>query len=392
MHSRAKVFRRKNSPYFAAWFMAWDAKKQQWKPVMKSTRCTDQAKALEIAREFERVALAAGPNGSVRLSRDFVLGVVNDILRISGHRDIDDTPSWRSWSQQWLSTNRANERSQKNYRHYIDAFSAWLGKDADSPITTITHERLQQWYDEQVEAGLHASTVDKSISIYTSIFARAVNAGITNKNPGKLVARTKPAARARTSFTLDEVRKILAYLRTQTAPLMQDWLTVTLLALCTSQRLSDCTKAMRSHFVIGSPYCFWQLTQQKTGKALRIPLVGPLDPHIRALLAKPATSLFLAPSLAQRTRHLSEQFQTILANAGIRGEVTARKGKGRSFNTKTFHSTRHTCNSLLANAGVPIDIRRMITGHAGDEMNLVYTHLEDETKAEALAKAVGQIA
>jgi hypothetical protein len=66
MHSRAKVYQRKRpdgsllSPYYHAWFLVWDAQQQRWKPKTVSTHASDPAKALEIAKEFERLALAAG--------------------------------------------------------------------------------------------------------------------------------------------------------------------------------------------------------------------------------------------------------------------------------------------------------------------------------------------
>ena len=63
------------------------------------------------------------------------------------------------------------------------------------------------------------------------------------------------------------------------------------------------------------------------------------------------------------------------------------KGKGRGFNSLSFHSTRHTCNTLLAEAGIPADIRLLITGHGDKRTNLGYTHLNDQTKAKALKKA-----
>ncbi len=72
MHSTAKVYSHPRSPYWQAWFMVWDAKAQGWKPATRSTRVTDEAKALTIAREFEKVAWrAAGVNGEARVSRDF---------------------------------------------------------------------------------------------------------------------------------------------------------------------------------------------------------------------------------------------------------------------------------------------------------------------------------
>jgi integrase len=67
--------------------------------------------------------------------------------------------------------------------------------------------------------------------------------------------------------------------------------------------------------------------------------------------------------------------------------MKVKTGAGKNFNAKSFHSTRHTCNSLLANAGVPMDIRRAITGHADDVTNMIYTHFSDEKKQEALASA-----
>lgn len=148
---------------------------------------------------------------------------------------------------------------------------------------------------------------------------------------------------------------------------------------------------LRTQIQTGRPWHIWDLRQGKTGKKLRIPLVEPLASHLEKVLAQPSDSLFLAPSLAGlpagHVNGLSAQFAAILTACGVSGHKVAGKGRGRAFHSKTFHSTRHTCNSLLANAGIPADIRRMITGHADDATNLIYTHLDDKTKAKALEKA-----
>jgi len=120
--------------------------------------------------------------------------------------------------------------------------------------------------------------------------------------------------------------------------------------------------------------------------------VEPLASHLERLWSQATDSVFLAPSLAvtpaDGAAGLSSQFAAILVAAGIEGRKVEGKGeKGRRFHSKTFHSTRHTCNSLLANAGVPADVRRMITGHSDTETNIIYTHLDDKTKAKALVKA-----
>lgn len=57
-----------------------------------------------------------------------------------------------------------------------------------------------------------------------------------------------------------------------------------------------------------------------------------------------------------------------MVRAGVltdRGE--AKTGKGRQFRTLVFHSLRHTFNSTLAHQGVPIELRRELTGHSSDE-------------------------
>ena len=50
-----------------------------------------------------------------------------------------------------------------------------------------------------------------------------------------------------------------------------------------------------------------------------------------------------------------------------------------------FHSLRHTFVSELANADVPSDVRRQISGHNDEKIHERYTHLGLETKRRALA-------
>lgn len=49
------------------------------------------------------------------------------------------------------------------------------------------------------------------------------------------------------------------------------------------------------------------------------------------------------------------------------------------------HSARHTCNTILTELGVPVDVRRQILGHASNAINeAVYTHTSDTRVAEAM--------
>jgi integrase len=66
---------------------------------------------------------------------------------------------------------------------------------------------------------------------------------------------------------------------------------------------------------------------------------------------------FLFPSLAGKSTGgksgLSMAFKRTMERAKVRGEVARERTgeKGRSVNTLTFHSFRHTLTSIMANAG-----------------------------------------
>lgn len=397
MHSKAKVYKHKGTPYYQAWFMVWDAKRQKWKAKTTSTRCTEEVKALEIAKEFERVALAAGgPGGATRVSRDFVVDVINDILRISGHREVEDTKLWQPYAEAWLAGMKLRVPENlglgtwQNYKASIKQFTNWLGKEASIPLGAITGDMMQKWYRAGISEGLSAATMNNATTTLSSIFERARDEGFAKRNPVNLIDREENGGNTREPFTPADMEALLTYLRSD--PERKDWLTVTLLGLCTSQRLTDCSNALKTQIEQGSPFWIWNMVQRKTGKRLRIPLVEPVLSHIKAVMAEGSDSLFLAPSLAGlptgTKEGLSAQFGVILEACDVQGKKVQGTGKGRSFHSKTFHSTRHTCNSLLANAGIPKDVRILITGHAADDAtNLIYTHLDDSTKAKALTKA-----
>src|SRR5205814_7632024 len=101
---------------------------------------------------------------------------------------------------------------------------------------------------------------------------------------------------------------------------------------------------------------------------------------------------FLFPSLAGKgtggKSGLSMAFGRIMERAHVRGEVVReRQGeKGRSVNSLSFHSFRHTLTSIMANAGVPVEVRQKFTGHATAEMNQHYTHHEIATLRAATEK------
>lgn len=396
MKPTAKVYRHPRSPFWQGWFLAWDG--ARWKARTVSTKSTDEAEALGIARELERVALTAGgQSGSTRVSRDWAVSAVNDLLKAAGVREVVHGRPWDDYAAKWLEMRkkRTAPRTWEAYRSQVRMLTTWLGSESALAMASFSGDQLQQWYRDMLDEGRSVNTMNNAATTISAIFERAREEGFTPRNPVQLIDRASGEGQQREPFSARDLERMLTFLRGDKT--RQEWLTVALVGLCTGQRLSDCAAMQWTAIEPGKPYATWNLAQGKTRTRVRVPIVSPLAEHLLSLRKKSGTSLFLAPSLAGlpagHVNGLSSQFMQILAAAGIKGKHVEGKGsKGRAFNSKSFHSLRHTCNSILANAGVSNDVRIALLGHASVTMNQRYTHLEDATTGAAMAaitKAVG---
>ena len=52
----------------------------------------------------------------------------------------------------------------------------------------------------------------------------------------------------------------------------------------------------------------------------------------------------------------------------------------------TIHYTRHTCATMMREAGIEEDIRKLILGHKSSDITDRYTHYSDEMLIEAIDK------
>jgi integrase len=130
----------------------------------------------------------------------------------------------------------------------------------------------------------------------------------------------------------------------------------------------------------------------KTKQRIKLPMHEALHEFMLELQAPDTGKAFLFPTLAGKNTGgksgLSMAFKRIMDKARVQGEVVRERPgkKGRSVNSLSFHSFRHTLTSIMANAGVPVEVRQKFTGHASPEMNQPYTHHEIATLRAAVEK------
>ena len=130
--------------------------------------------------------------------------------------------------------------------------------------------------------------------------------------------------------------------------------------------------------------------QRKTGSAVQVPIHQDLYEYLLELPCSDRPKKPVFPKLFDKPgagkSGLSMSFKRLMERAGIDDGVARKKdGKlGRNVSRLSFHSLRHSFNSAMANADVPLEIRQKLTGHASKDMNKHYTHLELATVRRAV--------
>ena len=114
--------------------------------------------------------------------------------------------------------------------------------------------------------------------------------------------------------------------------------------------------------------------QRKTGSPVQVPIHQDLYEYLLEL------------PCSRRNSRPEHSLGNRVERAGIEDGVARKKdGKlGRNVSRLSFHSLRHSFNSAMANADVPLEIRQKLTGHASKDMNRHYTHLELATVRRAV--------
>lgn len=395
----ASVHLKRGSRFYHAYFKAWDEKSQSWRLVTKSTFMDDGTAAQAVADQYERVARMAGPGGAGDDGelRRRVFETLRSIVELAG-RDL--SPRWTAFADDWLElrARKVKASTQRAYRTHLDNFSGWLEKagQGDLSVGAVTLELAQRYYDSLLTEGASPKTGKNNLLTLSQVMERAVAARMAADNPFPQVERAKGDARERDPFSMEDVAGLLEACDDgkRTPERARDWKTMILLGLCTGARIGDCA-AMRMEMVERSgelEALAWQ-PMKKTdatgaGRTVRVPLIEPLRSHLRSL---EWTEGPMCPSLHHlgvgNRGGLSEQFGELVAAAGI--EVTVVEGKGRRgnlFRSKSFHSFRHTLNSLMFAADVPQEWRMRVLDHESVSVNEGYTHADVAEMARWMGK------
>ena len=287
------------------------------------------------------------------------------------------------WLNHFVKQKQKSRADKTALRHeqVMNECVGFLGSRARLNIAAITSKDIADWRDSRESRGLSPATLNGDITVLSAAFNAALRQGHISVNPCLAIEPVKDKAGVRKgTFTLGQ---ITALGKTASG----DWRGLILTAFYTGQRLGDCANLRWDQIDLASKIVRFQ--PGKTGGEIIMPLNPVLADYLGRLGKSKADETFVFPSLAQRNiSPLSKYFKKIMQRAGIvQRVIRERKAEsgGRCVNALTFHSLRHTFNSILANAGIPEETRMALTGHTTREMNQRYTHRELAIYREAVS-------
>jgi integrase len=381
---------RGKSPFFYCAFTLPNGKR-----CFKSTKLKDRNAAMEFCLRMEGTARKAAVRN---FPEEQARKILNEIRELSGDGAIR-VQSLADYATGWLRSKEvtASEGTLARYSDFVKSFVAHVGKQtAAATVEAVTPQHVKAFRDMQVKEGKSETTANLAVKTLRSLFNDARREGMISTNPAEAVKTFDVEKEARDVFTHDQLCALVA----KASP---EWKTAILLAYYSGLRLRDAVSLSwdNVNFELRQIRYFprksnrglsrrpdWK--KHVTGQ-LEVPLMPEVEAHLLSLPSTDDPAAKLCPTLALKStggnRGLSRMFQRVMGAARIHSDRGVEKrGKGRQFKTLGFHSLRHTFVSELANADVPADVRRQISGHSDEKIHERYTHLGLDTKRRALAR------
>jgi integrase len=346
----------------------------------RSTKETNKAKAQEVLNGWLK-AEAAARGG--RLTEARAREIVGEILESVSGRKLY-APSVGQYFKDWLAGEKptVSEASYAKKDQAVRLFLESLGDRAFLSLESITEADIIKLRDELLAAGRRAATVNGLVrKVLAQPFRAAQKKGLIRIDPvaGLKAVRGDPVEKH--PFTTEQIQRLF-----NTAE--GDWKGMIAAGFFTGARLGDLANLTWGNIDLFERTITF--TQKKTGAKIKIPITEDLHTHLMTLPLKDNPKAPVFPTLYGKTSSgasgLSAAFGRLMKRAGIdRGTIRERgNGVSRSVSGLSYHSLRHSFNTVLTNSGVPQELRMKLTGHSSAEMNAVYSHHELATIRGAL--------
>jgi integrase len=381
--SMASLWKHPNSNYWTACFTDIHGRRckrttgVEVVPKLKAVKPADLRKrAQAIADEYEAASRAQRSANKVR-------SVLMDLhTMVSGETLV--TMTVNKAIQEWLARRKSETEpsTMKFYEHVTGKLVKFLGLRADKDICLVTRQDI---FDYRASRSLDVQpvTVNHEVKTLRMFFTAAKREGWVIENPTEGVESVKASKEIvkveRRPFTMAEVASLLDLAD-------PEWKSMILCGLYTGQRLGDLSRLTWAN--VDLPAGVIRLTTGKTGKRMVIPMAGPLREGLATRRAAMPKALLVHPTLsaliAKSSGPVSNQFATLLRQAGLRVKKEKSGGSMRVAHDLSFHCFRHTAVTFLKAAGIPASVVMELVGHDTVQMSEHYSHVGEEALLAAV--------
>jgi site-specific recombinase XerD len=373
-----------NSPYWMARMRVWNAATDHpaggyWMQTIRSTKLphlsTPKRTAKKVADEMEAIGRELRdqtPDAVWANSR------LDALLRAAGKNGSRRRTTWEKAAQSYLDAKTAKPRSMESYVKHCAHFTEFLGQRTRHDLRSITPDDISEFYHSLTRRGLSTLTAQQVTKTVRAVFHRALHLQHIEANPAALLRMTSTESTSkRKTFSPADIAAILKAADAQ-------WRTACLFGLYYGMRLGDAIHRRYEEIQDGI-LRFTPEKKSRRGKIVAVPLVGELA----SLASTSGQRGYITPGLASLSNAVaSKHFSRLLDSAGITRTKTQKKGQGRGMTDKTFHSWRHTINSLMVDAGIDQRVRQLICDHDSTKISNAYTHASITTMADAITRSV----
>jgi integrase len=346
----------------------------------RSTKETNKTKAQDVLNGWLK-AEAAARGG--RLTEARAREIVGEILESVSGRKLY-APNVGQYFKDWLAGEKptVSEASYSKKDQAVRLFLESLGDRAFLSLESVTELDVIKLRDELLAAGRRAATINGLVrKVLAQPFRAAQKKGLIRIDPVAGLKAVRGDRVEKHPFTAEQIQRLF-----NTAE--GDWKGMVVAGFYTGARLGDLANLTWGNIDLFERTITF--TKKKTDAKIKIPITEDLHTHLMTLPLKDNPKAPVFPTLYGKTSSgasgLSAAFSRLMKRAGIdRGTIRERgNGVSRSVSGLSYHSLRHSFNTVLTNSGVPQELRMKLTGHSSAEMNAVYSHHELATIRGAL--------
>ena len=269
------------------------------------------------------------------------------------------------------SRKRASTLATDEYRFRVLCQASWSGRF----LSEIRPADLERWSAERLAAGTAGSTINRDLSLASSLFRWAARLGYATTNPVTQVEKHSERGRARRVFlTPEEVRALVECAEPALRPIL-------LTAVLTGMRRGELIALRWKSVDFASRLIIVEAETAKTARTRAIPVTRDLEYELEALRrfrrGDVRDGLDFVVVRSDGCPMTADALRRLFKRALDRCGAIAPEKRGKI----TFHTLRHTCASLLQKAGVSLFEIGRILGHSSTQTTLRYANLfADETR------------